>query len=386
MNFEKRNLFESDIKINSEKINRKIENCSFLILGGAGTIGTAVVKEVFLRKPSRLHVIDLSENNLVELTRDIRSQYGFISVDFKTFALNIDSLEFERYFLQEEKFDFILNFTAIKHVRNEKDQFTLMRMIYTNVILVNKIINLAIKKGVNNFYSVSTDKVVNPVNLMGVTKNLMESVMLNSSNSICVTSSRFANVAYSDGSLLYSFSQRLNKRQPLVAPSDIKRYFVSKKEAGCLCLLSFTIGNNKDIFFPNCKLNLINLKDIAIDFLKSRKLNPLLCNSEKEARDYFKKNPNDNINWPCFFSKSDTTGEKSHEEFFSNEDNIDLNRLNSVGVLNMNNSKINIDNLINELKKYRKKEKWVKTEIVEILSDFVKFNHFEKNKYLDSKM
>ena len=150
MNFEKRNLFESDIKRNSEKINKKIENCSFLILGGAGTIGTAVVKEVFLRKPSRLHVIDLSENNLVELTRDIRSQYGFIYVDFKTFALNIESLEFEKYFLEEEKFDFILNFTAIKHVRNEKDPFTLMRMIYTNVILVNKIINLGTTYGEAN--------------------------------------------------------------------------------------------------------------------------------------------------------------------------------------------------------------------------------------------
>ena len=228
---------------------------SFLVIGGAGSIGQAVVKEVFKRNPKKLHVVDISENNLVELVRDIRSSFGYIAGDFKTYALDIGSIEYDAFIESDGKYDYVLNLSALKHVRSEKDPFTLMRMIDVNIFNTEKTLQQSIDSGVKKYFCVSTDKAANPVNMMGASKRIMEMFIMRKSKDIKISTARFANVAFSDGSLLHGFDQRIKKRQPIVAPNDIKRYFVIPKESGELCLMSCIFGENRDIFFPKLSEN-----------------------------------------------------------------------------------------------------------------------------------
>ncbi len=244
-------LFEHDMRENDAKLSGVIEASRFLILGGGGTIGQAVAKEIFRRNPVKLHVVDLSENTLVELVRDIRSGDGYITGDFQVFCLDIGSDEYDAFIQSDGQYDYVLNLSALKHVRNEKDPFTLMRMINVNILNTEKTLKQAIAGGVKKYFCVSTDKAASPVNLMGASKRIMEKFLIRSSSKIEISSARFANVAFSNGSLLESFSHRLKKRQPIVAPNDVKRYFMSEQEAGQLCLLSCILGENRDIFFPS---------------------------------------------------------------------------------------------------------------------------------------
>ena len=245
-----KSFFSSDIANKSSELNYIINNSSFLVLGGAGSIGQALVKEIFKRSPVKLHVVDISENNLVELVRDIRSSLGYICKDFKTYALDISSLEYDRFIELDGKYDYVMNLSALKHVRSEKDPFTTIRMIQTNIFNTEKTINQSINKNTKKYFCVSTDKASNPVNLMGASKRVMELVAMKKSSEISISSSRFANVLFSDGSLVHSFNKRIEKRQPIVAPLDIKRYFVTPEESGQLCLLSTIFGENRDVFFP----------------------------------------------------------------------------------------------------------------------------------------
>ena len=304
-------LFNKDITKHHKQLLKVVSNSTFLVLGGAGSIGQAVTKEIFKRNPIKLHVVDISENNMVELVRDIRSSFGYIEGDFQTFALDIGSLEYDAFIKSDGKYDYVLNLSALKHVRSEKDPYTLMRMIDVNVFNTDKTIQQSIDNGVKKYFCVSTDKAANPVNMMGASKRIMEMFLMRQSQHIPISTARFANVAFSDGSLLHGFNQRIQKKQPIVAPSDVKRYFVTPQESGELCLMSCIFGDNRDIFFPKLSesLHLISFADIAVKYLEQLGYEPHLCKSEKEARELMKTLPSQK-KWPCLFMESDTTGEK----------------------------------------------------------------------------
>ncbi|EON89978.1 UDP-N-acetylglucosamine 4,6-dehydratase [Plesiomonas shigelloides] len=383
-------LFIEDIKIHSVQLADIVSSSSFLVLGGAGSIGQAVVKEIFKRNPKKLHVVDISENNLVELVRDIRSSFGYIEGDFQTFALDIGTEEYDAFIQADGKYDYVLNLSALKHVRSEKDPYTLMRMINVNILNTIKTINQSVVGGARKYFCVSTDKAANPANMMGASKRIMEMFLMRCSKNISISTARFANVAFSDGSLLHGFNQRLDKKQPIVAPNDIKRYFVTPKESGELCLMSCIFGENRDIFFPKLSesLHLISFSDIAVKYLQDKGYTPLLCNSEDEARSLIDE-INNNAEWPCLFSDSDTTGEKDFEEFFTENEVLDMERFHNLGVIKnpegFDSSKL--DYFASEIEQIKKRGVWNKQEIVDLFKFMIPdFNHKETGKYLDSKM
>ncbi|UJP64478.1 UDP-N-acetylglucosamine 4,6-dehydratase [Mongoliitalea daihaiensis] len=388
-------LFNQDISNHEEILSEKVSSSRFLVIGGAGSIGQAVTKEIFKRNPLKLHVVDISENNMVELVRDIRSSFGYIAGDFQTFALDIGSLEYDAFIEADGAYDYVLNLSALKHVRSEKDPFTLMRMIQVNVFNTDKTIQQSIKKGVKKYFCVSTDKAANPVNMMGASKRIMEMFLMRRSTEIEISTARFANVAFSDGSLLHGFNQRIQKRQPIVAPNDIKRYFVVPQESGELCLMSCVFGENRDIFFPKLSetLHLITFAEIAVNYLKQLGYEPYISLSEEEARQFFNTNHHladtNRKYWPCLFTKSDTTGEKDFEEFFTDMEILDMERFENLGVIK-NKLNIELDKLThfeNAIKDLRIKGAWSKQEIVDLFHWMIpEFGHKETGKYLDAKM
>ncbi|WP_098416741.1 UDP-N-acetylglucosamine 4,6-dehydratase [Vibrio sp. ES.051] len=383
-------LFSADISTHETELKRMVSESRFLVLGGAGSIGQAVTKEIFKRNPKKLHVVDISENNMVELVRDIRSSLGYIDGDFQTFALDIGSLEYDAFIKADGKFDYVLNLSALKHVRSEKDPYTLMRMIDVNVFNTDKTIQQSIDAGAKKYFCVSTDKAANPVNMMGASKRIMEMFLMRKSEQIAISTARFANVAFSDGSLLHGFNQRIQKRQPIVAPNDIKRYFVTPQESGELCLMSCLFGENRDIFFPKLSeaLHLISFADIAVKYLEQLGYEPHLCETEKEARQLVQTLPEQG-KWPCLFTSSDTTGEKDFEEFFTDKEVLDMARFENLGIIK-NESVYEQDLLtffedsISEMKGERA---WTKDKIVKLFFTMIPdFGHKETGKYLDSKM
>jgi len=383
-------LFKEDIVSHETELKQIVSNSGFLVIGGAGSIGQAVTKEIFKRDPKKLHIVDISENNMVELVRDIRSSFGYIDGDFKTFALDVGSLEYDAFWKADGQYDYVLNLSALKHVRSEKDPFTLMRMIGTNIFNTDKTLRQSIGNGVKKYFCVSTDKAANPVNMMGASKRIMEMYVNRRSKDIKVSMARFANVAFSDGSLLHGFDQRIKKHQPIVAPNDIKRYFVIPKESGELCLMSCIFGENMDIFFPklNENLHLISFADIAIKYLNDLGYEPHLCSTEDEARKLAGVLPKQG-KWPCLFTTSDTTGEKDFEEFFTENELLDMNRFENLGVIKneTNNNTTKTAFFTQRIDELRKKGKWSKMEIVELFNELIPdFGHLETGKYLDSKM
>jgi len=383
-------LFVNDINRNNERLKDIISKSSFLVIGGAGSIGQAVTKEIFKRNPTKLHVVDISENNMVELVRDIRSSFGYINGDFQTFALDIGSIEYDSFIKNDGKYDYVLNLSALKHVRSEKDPFTLMRMIDVNIFNTDKTLQQSIENGTKKYFCVSTDKAANPVNMMGASKRIMEMFLMRKSLKINISTARFANVAFSDGSLLHGFNQRIQKNQPIVAPHDIKRYFVTPQESGELCLMSCIFGENRDVFFPKLSedLHLISFADIAVKYLKNLGYEPYLCESEDEARNLVKTLPSQG-KWPCLFITSDTTGEKDFEEFFTESEIVDINRFENLGVIK-NEAIFNEDKLNNfeeTIKGFKKDLSWEKEDIVkEFFKMIPDFGHKETGKYLDGKM
>ncbi|MDF1874433.1 UDP-N-acetylglucosamine 4,6-dehydratase [Sulfurimonas sp. SAG-AH-194-I05] len=383
-------LFESDVKEHEYELRHMIKESSFLVIGGAGSIGQAVVKEIFKRNPRKLHVVDISENNMVELVRDIRSSFGYIDGDFQTFALDIGSIEYDAFIKNDGQYDYVLNLSALKHVRSEKDPFTLMRMIDVNIFNTDKTLQQSIDNGVKKYFCVSTDKAANPVNMMGASKRIMEMFLMRKSLAIKISTARFANVAFSDGSLLHGFNQRIQKSQPIVAPNDIKRYFVTPQESGELCLMSCIFGENRDIFFPKLSedLDLISFADIAVKYLQNLGYEPYLCKDEDEARELVKSLPQEG-RWPCLFTTSDTTGEKDFEEFFTENETLDMKKFENLGVIkNEANFDENLlNNFENTMKTFKKNLSWNKEDIVkEFFTMIPDFGHKETGKYLDGKM
>ena len=383
-------LFSKDLYHYETQLKEIVSASSFLVVGGAGSIGSATTKEIFKRNPKKLHVVDISENNMVELVRDIRSSFGYIDGDFQTFALDIGSVEYDAFWEADGDYDYVLNLSALKHVRSEKDPYTLMRMIDVNVFNTDKTLQQSIEKGVKKYFCVSTDKAANPVNMMGASKRIMEMFLMRKSKEIAISTARFANVAFSDGSLLHGFNKRIEKKQPIVAPNDIKRYFVTPKESGELCLMSCIFGENRDIFFPKLSenLHLITFAEIAVKYLAEIGYEPYLCKDEDEARVLVETLPQEG-KWPCLFTSSDTTGEKDFEEFFTDTETLDMERFENLGVikneLNIEEEKLHLfETTINALKTARK---WNKDEIVDLFFKMIPdFGHKETGKYLDSKM
>lgn len=383
-------IFEKDISFYEDVLQSSIQASSFLVIGGAGSIGQAVTKEIFKRNPSKLHVVDISENNMVELVRDLRSSYGYIDGDFQTFALDIGSVEYDAFIKADGKYDYVLNLSALKHVRSEKDPFTLMRMIDVNVFNTEKTLEQSIANGTKKYFCVSTDKAANPVNMMGASKRIMEMFLMRKSQQIEISTARFANVAFSDGSLLHGFNQRILKKQPLVAPKDIKRYFVTPKESGELCLMSCIFGANRDVFFPKLSenLHLISFAEIAVKYLAEIGYEPHLCESEAEAR----QNVDELIaqkKWPCLFTNSDTTGEKDFEEFYTENEILDMNRFHNLGIIKneagFDASKL--DHFVKQIGEMKSSLNWDKESIVGLFHTMIpNFGHKETGKYLDSKM
>jgi UDP-N-acetylglucosamine 4,6-dehydratase len=385
-----KDLFLSDINQHDLELQRIVSESKFLVLGGAGSIGQAVTKEIFKRNPQKLHVVDISENNMVELVRDIRSSFGYINGDFQTFALDIGSIEYDAFIKADGQYDYVLNLSALKHVRSEKDAFTLMRMIDVNIFNTDKTIQQSIDAGVKKYFCVSTDKAANPVNMMGASKRIMEMFLMRKSEHIAISTARFANVAFSDGSLLHGFNQRIQKNQPIVAPNDIKRYFVTPQESGELCLMSCIFGENRDIFFPKLSeaLHLISFADIAVKYLRQLGFEPHLCDSEDEARELVNTLPAQG-KWPCLFTSSDTTGEKDFEEFFTDKETLDMTRFDNLGIIK--NEPLYQPELLalfeQKISQMKSDREWSKGAIVKLFFTMIPdFGHKETGKYLDSKM
>lgn len=383
-------LFIDDINTHEQQLSEIVSSSSFLVIGGAGSIGQAVTKEIFKRNPRKLHVVDISENNMVELVRDIRSSFGYIDGDFQTFALDIGSVEYDAFIKSDGNYDYVLNLSALKHVRSEKDPFTLMRMIDVNIFNTDKTLHQSVENGTKKYFCVSTDKAANPVNMMGASKRIMEMFLMRRSREITISTARFANVAFSDGSLLHGFNQRIQKRQPIVAPNDIKRYFVTPKESGELCLMSCIFGENRDIFFPKLSeaLHLITFADIAVKYLENLGYKPYLCENEDEARELSKTLP-DQGQWPCLFTPSDTTGEKDFEEFFTDNETLDMERFQNLGVIKNDPvyDETKLNRFTETIDQMKANKQWTKDHVVELFFEMIPgFGHKETGKYLDGKM
>ncbi len=384
-------LFQDDIENNIRKISSKIKDGRFLVIGGAGSIGSQLVKELFLYDPKVLHVIDLSENGLVELVRQLRSTTGYGNGDFRALPLDVGSNIFDAFIATSGGYDYILNLSALKHVRSEKDPFTLMRLIEVNIFNAVKLARLA-NKYKASYFVISTDKAANPVNLMGASKRLMEKFLHNADFSM-VTMSRFANVAFSEGSLLQSFKARFNEFQPIVAPCDVERYFITPRESGRLCLLTSLLGQNGEIFVPkkNYELKLTRFSDVAQRFIESMGYEIHLCQSEEEAR---KSIANDisNKRWPLYLFESNTTGEKMYEEFYTSDEYVDEKKFKDVGVISCkqlnSHEQARLFKFEDAIRHIVESDwEWKKEDIVKIFIEALpELNYADHGRYLDEKM
>lgn len=379
--------FKKDLINNFEFITNKIQNKKILIIGGAGTIGSSYIKQILKFKPSSICVVDINENGLTELTRDLRSSN---LLDYKpeyiTYPVNLLSDTFDKIFFSNN-FDVVANFSAHKHVRSEKDKISVEALIKNNIYGAIKLLNLCSDRPPKYFFSVSTDKAANPVNIMGASKSLMEKLILSKKKELRVSTARFANVAFSNGSLLDGFIYRLQKKQPLSCPSDIKRFFVTPEQSGQICLLATFLGETGNIFFPKLDFHKdqIYFKDIALDFLKENGFEPVLVQSEDEAKDFdFDNNPG---MYPIYFFKTDTSGEKTFEEFFTDEEEHELNTYDSIGYVKSLNVEISFKKVKSDFENVFSNTNSDKSDIVKIINKYVpNFMHIETGKHLDQKM
>jgi FlaA1/EpsC-like NDP-sugar epimerase len=386
-----KSLFLKDIKNNTTTLQARIDGKSVLVIGGAGTIGSNYIKALLKYKPAKLYVVDTNENGLTELVRDLRSSNGYnIPADFKTYPMNFGDKVFEKMFRYENGFDIVANFAAHKHVRSEKDAFSVEAMIDNNVVKAKTLLDLLLEFPPQHFFCVSTDKAANPVNIMGASKKLMEQVILAYGKHFKVTTARFANVAFSNGSLLQGFIERMSKNQPLSSPADVKRYFVSPEESGQICLLACILGETGDIFFPKLKeKDMLDFATIARKFLHDLGYTADESTSENEAKKKAEKFDPLSKKYPVYFFQSDTTGEKSFEEFFVESEIKDEKTYKGLGVVK-NPELPQFDALLpffEKLDTLLQKNNVQKNDIVHLLNEYVPtFTHAETGKYLDQKM
>ena len=379
--------FKETIEKNKNCLSQNIFDKKILVIGGAGTIGSSYIKQLLYFKPLNVTVVDINENGLAELTRDLRSS-NLLDYDPKyiTYPVNLLSNVFDKIFYSQN-WDVVANFSAHKHVRSEKDKISVEALIRNNVFGAIKLLNLCSSRPPNFYFSVSTDKAANPVNIMGASKSLMEKLIISKKSDFRVSTARFANVAFSNGSLLDGFIYRLNKKQPLSCPSDIKRFFVTAEQSGEICLLATFLGNSGNIFFPKLNFNndQIYFKDIAVDFLKQNKFKPFIVNSEKEAKNYDMSKNDDN--YPIYFFKTDTSGEKSYEEFYTENENYVLNEFDSLGYVVPKDVSLLFNDVLHDFEEVFGDDNSVKNDIILVIKKYVDdFQHLETGKNLDQKM
>ena len=385
-----KSFFENDLINNKEKLTAEIEGKSILVIGGAGTIGSSYIKAALRYYPSELVVVDTNENGLTELTRTLRSDSNItVPESYLTYPMSFNSEVFYKMAKSHGAFDIVANFAAHKHVRSEKDSFSIEAMIINNVLDAKRLLDYLRQNKPSHFFCVSTDKAANPVNVMGGSKKMMENVIMSYSKDLKITTARFANVAFSNGSLLYGYIERLLQRQPISCPSDVKRFFVSPEESGEICLLTCILGNSGDIYFPKLDENqLVNFKTITEDFFSYLKKDMKICESEEQAKK-IALNLTDSSPYPVYFFKTDTSGEKLFEEFYTSEDQVNFNLYESIGVVtnSLKPSFPEMELTIKEIETLFKKESYNKEYIIKIMNKILpNFNHIETGKTLDQKM
>lgn len=386
-----KSMFAMDIDANKEKLSEEIEGASICVIGGAGSIGSNFIKALLPFKPKSVVVIDLNENALAELVRDVRSTKDlYVPEEFRCYTLNFADPIFERIFLEEKGFDIVANFSAHKHVRSEKDRYSVQALIENNDIKAKKLMDMLKVYPPKHFFCVSTDKAANPVNIMGASKRIMEDLVMAYNHYYKVTSARFANVAFSNGSLPDGWLHRLQKKQPLAAPCDIKRYFVSPEESGQICMLACILGRGGEVFFPKLGENqMLTFSSICDEFVKSEGFTKKECQSDEEAKKYASEMSYESETYPVVYFCSDTTGEKSYEEFYVPGEKLDMSRFSALGIVEQT-PRHNIDEIedfFTKLQTIFSKTNFTKAQIVEAIKDFIpNFEHEEKGKNLDQKM
>ena len=384
-------MFEKDILDNSRLLSDEIKGKSVCVIGGAGSIGSSFIKAVLKFEPGKVVVIDLNENGLAELVRDIRSTEGLFCPDeFRCYTLNFADPIFERIFREEKGFDIVANFSAHKHVRSEKDRYSVQALIENNDIRAKKLMDLLTIYPPKHFFCVSTDKAANPVNIMGASKRIMEDLVMAYNRYFKVTTARFANVAFSNGSLPDGWIHRLQKKQPLAAPSDVKRYFVSPEESGQICMLACILGKGGEVFFPKLgEDQMLTFSAICDDFVKAEGFRKVECRNDSEARKFAADMSYESEDYPVVYFKSDTTGEKAYEEFYVPGERISLDRFHALGVIEESARRTmdEVNAFFTGLEALFAEEDFTKAQVVNAIRQFIpNFEHEEKGKNLDQKM
>ena len=382
-----KSMFAGDIEANKEVLSREICGKRACVIGGAGSIGSSFIKALLRFEPKQLIVVDLNENGLAELTRDLRSSADIkVPEDYRTYTLDFASPIFERIFREEKGFDIVANFSAHKHVRSERDKYSVQALIENNDIKAKKLMDLMMEHKPSHFFCVSTDKAANPVNIMGASKRILEDLIMAYSGEFNITTARFANVAFSNGSLPDGWMHRLQQRQPLAAPNDVKRYFVSPEESGQICLLACVLGKSGEIFFPKLgEEQMMKFSDICDEFVREQGFGKHMCSSDDEAKQF---TPTDS-EWPVIYTGSNTTGEKAYEEFFIEGEDLNMNRFQSLGVIEKTTrrSMEDVMNLFEEFEGIFAEPNFTKAEVVAVIERFLpNFEHEEKGMNLDQKM
>ena len=389
--FRPTSMFEVDIKANTKALTKEIKDKKVCVIGGAGSIGSSFIKAVLRFEPKSVVVVDLNENGLAELVRDVRSTEGlYIPNEFRCYTLNFADSIFERIFREEKGFDIVANFSAHKHVRSEKDKYSVQALIENNDIKAKELMDLLTVYPPKHFFCVSTDKAANPVNIMGASKRIMEDLVMAYNQYFKVTTARFANVAFSNGSLPDGWLHRLQKKQPLAAPSDVKRYFVSPEESGQICMLACILGKPGEVFFPKLgEDQMLTFSSICDDFVKAEGFSKKQCASDNEAKQYASQMDYNSDTYPVVYFRSDTTGEKAYEEFYVPGEKIDMQRFQALGVVEqtVRHSMDEVDCFFNKLKRIFAEDDFTKAQVVDAIREFIpNFDHEEKGKNLDQKM
>lgn len=384
-------MFAADIEANKDTLTKEIKNKTVCIIGGAGSIGSSFIKAVLRFEPRSVVVVDLNENGLAELVRDVRSTEGlYVPDEFRCYTLNFADPIFERIFREEHGFDIVANFSAHKHVRSEKDRYSVQALIENNDIKAKKLMDLLTVYPPKHFFCVSTDKAANPVNIMGASKRIMEDLVMAYNQYFKVTTARFANVAFSNGSLPDGWIHRLQKKQPLAAPSDVKRYFVSPEESGQICMLACILGNGGEVFFPKLDEDqMLTFSSICDDFVKAEGFSKKECESDAEAKQFASTMSYESDTYPVVYFGSDTTGEKAFEEFYVPGEKVDMQRFQALGVVGQStrHSMAEVNDFFETLEDIFAKDDFTKAQVVEVIKTFIpNFEHEEKGKNLDQKM
>lgn len=385
-------MFMADIEAHRDELSREIVGKSVCVIGGAGSIGSSYIKAILHFNPAKLVVVDLNENGLAELTRDLRSSADIVvPEDYRTYTLNFADPIFARIFREEKGFDIVANFSAHKHVRSERDKYSVQALIENNDIKAKRLMELLMEYKPKHFFCVSTDKAANPVNIMGASKRILEDLVMAYSKEFPVTTARFANVAFSNGSLPDGWMHRLQKRQPLAAPNDVKRYFVSPEESGQICMLASILGRSGEVFFPKLgEEQMLTFSAICDDFVRENGLTKRMCQTDAEAKQYTLNTNRSTLNdWPVVYSGSNTTGEKAYEEFYIPGEQLDMQRFSSLGVVEKTTRQPleKVDAFFREMEDIFKQDNFTKAQVVDAIKRFIpNFEHEEKGLNLDQKM